>query len=1155
MWLLHTQSGARWIWMQVESATDDALSAIEISGDLGSGLVASRITYDGDGVTVAIGEVSLSVDVDLLPVSVTILPAHVSDLRIDLRGNRQTDAESDLRKTFANLRLPVELVFTDVVLEHGTIGGIGDDTSIVVDTLSLAGRWKDMWLVERFTLESPQVGAKGNGRFALNEDNKTFLEATLDVPGELTGLDDAVSIDVTLQGPLDGLVLQARTDEPRIHLRGRVSNITETVNWEALLDVPAYADVPELPPIVLTAEANGDAQTAVVRAQVGFARSDTRITIEADVDLSAATLSSQLDWQDAQWPVGDPQPRVSSRSGKVAVSGTLDDWTVAGTIELDAPELPSGTLTIDGGGDLDGASVRILDGAILGGGIAGHAEYEWRGSRPYAAQLELSEIHTATVLPDWPTVLNGKLDLDGQQHPFRISVQLSEVSGPYGGMTLRVDGGVDIFDDEVSFHDLRVRHGETSLRMDGSPYTPDGLHYELHVEEFAYYLEDAFGSLAASGTVSLEPNEQFLRINASSEEFGWRDLRVANVFIRDRGTGILDVVATADTFDLGAVDVGQLQLQARLGRDGQSIDIDTMSESLQSTLSLNGAVDNWESPTSWTGQLTKLAIDHDDFSAVLDEPADISFSKQHVGIERYCTTGRRGVELCMAVSWDSSSGLDMAASLASLPGNVVNAFVDTGTDLDQVVSGGFDLRTQPDGTVTGRGDLAVTPGRIISTEDPALYVDTGRASFGFDIVDDDLRGGVIDIPFPGLGQIAARIEILDVADEDSAEINGFIDVDIEDIGLLVAMFPVVDSAHGILRADIDIGGTVGDPLIGGDIKLEEGALTYLPAGLKLDDIELRSELQTNGEIELTGSFRAGDGRAEIRTRADHARTAATGLELILHGENLAVIDVPDVRAVADTELRVNFDGETLDLNGNITIPHARIRPANIGATREYESEDVIIVAGELPDVPVDDTPASNITFAGSVAVALGNDVVVDMEVSQVQVTGSTAYTWSGEPMPDAIGRYDVDGEVLVFGQRLEITEGSVRFNDVPAVDPYLRVRAEREIFGNTQVRRAGVLIAGNLSRPTIEAYTDPVTTEERALTLLVTGSDFDYERGVGAIDFGTYIAPRVYASYGIGLFDNDNVIRVRYDLAKGFGITATSGQREAGVDLSYRFEN
>jgi hypothetical protein len=218
-WLLHTQSGARWIWAQVESATGNALSATDI------------------------GEVSLSADVDLLPLSATILPAHVSDLRIELRGDKETDDESDLRETFAKLQLPVELIFTDVELERGAIDWLGEDRSVVVDTLSLAGRWKDMWFVERFSLESALVSAKGNGNFELFDDNELQLEAELALPGELTGLDDTLLINTTLQGPLDGLLLQARTEEPRMHLRGRVSNITDALSWEALLDVPAL-DLP-----------------------------------------------------------------------------------------------------------------------------------------------------------------------------------------------------------------------------------------------------------------------------------------------------------------------------------------------------------------------------------------------------------------------------------------------------------------------------------------------------------------------------------------------------------------------------------------------------------------------------------------------------------------------------------------------------------------------------------------------------------------------------------------------------------------------------------------------------------------------------------------------------------------------------------------------
>ena len=73
--------------------------------------------------------------------------------------------------------------------------------------------------------------------------------------------------------------------------------------------------------------------------------------------------------------------------------------------------------------------------------------------------------------------------------------------------------------------------------------------------------------------------------------------------------------------------------------------------------------------------------------------------------------------------------------------------------------------------------------------------------------------------------------------------------------------------------------------------------------------------------------------------------------------------------------------------------------------------------------------------------------------------------------------------------------------------------------------------------------------------MLVTGSDFSLESGTGAIDFGTYIAPRLFVSYGIGIFERDNVISARYDLNRGFGISVTSGQTDSGADLTYIYEN
>jgi len=164
------------------------------------------------------------------------------------------------------------------------------------------------------------------------------------------------------------------------------------------------------------------------------------------------------------------------------------------------------------------------------------------------------------------------------------------------------------------------------------------------------------------------------------------------------------------------------------------------------------------------------------------------------------------------------------------------------------------------------------------------------------------------------------------------------------------------------------------------------------------------------------------------------------------------------------------------------------------------------------------------------------------------------FDWQDEFMPNARGSVSVNGTIVALGQVLNVHDGVVSFPEVPADNPHLNIAAVRDIYGNTQVKTAGILLTGTAKNPVMEAFTYPLTTEERALTLLATGSDFDYEQGVGALDFGMYVAPRFYLSYGIGLFDEDRIISTRYDLKRGFGIKASSGQRESGVDLSYRLE-
>jgi hypothetical protein len=88
-------------------------------------------------------------------------------------------------------------------------------------------------------------------------------------------------------------------------------------------------------------------------------------------------------------------------------------------------------------------------------------------------------------------------------------------------------------------------------------------------------------------------------------------------------------------------------------------------------------------------------------------------------------------------------------------------------------------------------------------------------------------------------------------------------------------------------------------------------------------------------------------------------------------------------------------------------------------------------------------------FTGELDVVLGNSVIINLERGRAAVTGGVKFNWQGDAIPIANGRYDIAGSVQAFGQVLDITAGAVRFPNVPADSPFIRVRAEREIYGNT----------------------------------------------------------------------------------------------------------
>ncbi|MEM8817392.1 MAG: translocation/assembly module TamB domain-containing protein [Pseudomonadota bacterium] len=900
----------------------------------------------------------------------------------------------------------------------------------------------------------------------------------------------------------------------------------------------------------------------VVDGRFGLSDAPVDLGFAATVDLARERVEARLNWQEAQWPPGAEAPRLNSAAGQAELSGSFDRWTGGASFRLGASGVHEGEFAIAARGNRTSAEIDILDGNVLGGSVAGSAELDWNAALSWRADLAVEKFATGALFPAWPGELTADLDTRGSVSPLAFSVAVNELRGELIQRPLSGGGRIVWLDERLQADDFRLQHGSSSLRLRGAPETAGGLEFELEVDELAHYDTRAAGDIRAAGRLSRTQDAWQVDLAAESGELRWNDLGVTGLRFGLQPSGEsseagVSLTAGAALIAYGGFEFEEVEVAGSASAAEQRIEVSLKPLEHSLLLSLAGALDDWGDPLNsvWRGALETLELKTADGNeASLVSPAPFELSTAGVALRGFCLAGSSASELCASFSWAESGAIDLNASATRVPFNAVNAIADSGFVFEQRIDGKLHWTQAPDRVASGGADLSFSPGRIYSRSDSARDLSTGLGELAFSVQEGELLSGDLTLPLPGTGYVVGELALDDIAAGGESGMTGALNVQLRDLELLTVVLPDVRNADGELAVEFALDGTLAEPGLRGTGELSNGSFDYSPLGLNLDDVHLDASVNGLRQLDVKGRFRAGDGTGEIVTVGESGAADGFGLQIEIRGEELTVVDLPDVMAVANLNVDLDYRRDRLDVNGRIDIPSARILPANLANAPVRESADVVVVAGTLPGENGNEERARDLSVHGLLKLSLGDDVRVKLDVAEARLSGSADFEWSGDPLPVGNGRYDARGSVEAFGQVLDISEGAIRYTGLPADDPGLRIRATREIYGNSQIKRAGVLVSGSLKRPQIEAYTNPPTTEERALALLVTGNDFNVEEGVGSIDFGTYIAPRLFLSYGVGVFDRENVISARYDLNEGFGIRATSGAKESGFDLTYRIE-
>lgn len=668
--------------------------------------------------------------------------------------------------------------------------------------------------------------------------------------------------------------------------------------------------------------------------------------------------------------------------------------------------------------------------------------------------------------------------------------------------------------------------------------------------------------------------------------------------------------ATLDGIERGQLASADLQLTGSGTAAHHSLQLDAKSARGNADLRLVGAYDVHRQ--TWSGQLTALDIAPRGLPAWrVTAPAALRLARSRASLASTCLTNGGGA-LCVEASSDRGDAqgnftlrdLQLAAFQVLLPADVtVAGALDghgqftwkrrrlAGDALLEMASGHVALR--------GAGSLAVLPSRIeVRAQPDGLQLHADLQTSAGTINAQAVAAGA------AIGNDLAR-----------APLSGSLAMSIPDVAVLQPFeAQQVSDLHGGVAGQLHLGGTVGAPQIDGELALRDGRATVPAAGITVTNVELVLTGGGDAPLNVRGSARSGGGTMDLSGTIDPRRWPVTAA-LRVSGQDFQAVNTADARVWISPDLQLARTAGGFDVTGRLAVPRAQITPRG-GLMVDHGvgvSPDQVIVGAPEPEAVPE--PAVNVQLGlilgddvhfegyGLKARVAGGLVIAQKPHGPALARGQLylvdgRFKAYGQDLTIANGRLIFDGgpvtqpavDVLAVRKpradievgvqvRGTIAKPELTLTSMPAMSR--QEQLSWLLYGQPLDRSSGSdqgavlaaamslglggsnLIAGQLgSRLGLDDVTlgaasgggSAVTTNAAAISGSAASQGFGVNPAQAAqLTLGKYLTPRLYVSFGVGLFQPGQVFRLLYTLGHGFQVQTESGVTNGG-DLLYSFE-
>lgn len=927
----------------------------------------------------------------------------------------------------------------------------------------------------------------------------------------------------------------------------------------------------------------------------------------------AARFDLSGDWRD----IDPPEVPIESSRGSFTIAGTSEQYDLRAQGQASGDLLPNAVPDVlEGewmarGQGSDSAIDLQLNIETLGGQIEGEGSIAWVPALQWDFTVDGVELSLESLVPDWGGTLSVGLASRGGIRDGALTgdFTLDRITGDIGGMEVNARSDIGVRDGRIEVRELVAQAGGAELSAEGTVGDAWSLEWALdapEVSELSRILGPARGALRAEGEVTGERATPRVMATLDGDSVGIRDMdarrveatldvdfsdsRLSTVDVRleEARAGFLASAIDAELQGSGTTDDHALMI--RLSPvDGGSLAM-TLEGGLQGQAG--------QADTRWVGALSEMTLDPRDMEPwVLQEPAPLGIGPDSIALSRACLLGGIGEEACAEGAWDPAAGARGQLSTQAFPLRMVSRWIP-----DLEVDGNLDLEADavlpPDDALqvevvmdAGSGTLRYSPAGVgpVVREYEAL---TARV---------DLNGGALAADalfrFTDSGFLEGEIRAAPGESPEEQTLSGYIRGTLEDRGFAGFLAPQLSRTEGRIELDLSPAGTRAVPELTGSLSLRDGAADMIPLGVRLEEVSLDLETQGGGAWEAAGSVRSGAGtlaiEGELTVPSLAAPDSITG-DFTVRGERFLAYNTVLATVVASPELGVRLVPGRLEVRGNARIPEAEITPRDLEGAVGVSQDVVIVQTADGPDEAEEE--AAPLDLFAEVRVVMGDEVELDGFGVTGRLEGDLIVEIAPGQAPLGRGELQVvEGEYTALGQTLEIDRGRLLYADGVLTNPRLDIRVVRE----TGDVVAGMEIEGTAETPRAELFSEPAMPEADVLSYLVLGrpatlageeegdalgqaasalgvagaqqiaerlgggvlgleeARVEAEEGEGlegaTLVLGTYLSPRLWVGYGIGLFDATNVLRVRYQLGTNWLLQTESGAH-TGADIIYTIE-